>query len=99
MANGIDPTLQQALYDFTETISAKPNMTEKEIFQKFPEFRNDKNLLSSAFDYAETYKSGKYKNISEMNAKFPEFDESNYLKKKNLPLYRRLLQKVLPHQN
>jgi len=86
MAQGIDPTLQQALYDFTETISANPNLTEKEIYSKFPEFKNDKNILQSAYDYAETYKSGEYKSEQEINSKFPEFDESVFgkaLKKKD----------------
>lgn len=78
MAQGIDPTLQQALLDFSETITAKPNLTDKEIFQKFPEFNNDANTLQSAKDYAATLNSGKYKTTAEINAKFPEFD----LKKK-----------------
>jgi len=75
---------QQSLSDFSATITAKPNLTKEEIFQKFPEFNNDESLLQSAMDYHETSKSGKYKDITELNSKFPEFEfEIEDVKKKD----------------
>lgn len=66
-------SIQQALYDFDATIKAKPNLTNKELLLKFPEFNNDVEKLHSAFDYSKTLNSGKYKNANEFNFKFPEF--------------------------
>ncbi len=72
---------QEALSDFAATIEAKPNLTPKELLQKFPEFNNDSNALQAAFDYHETSKSGKYKTAEELNAKFPEFEFTDIKKK------------------
>ena len=73
---------QQALNDFSSTIEAKPNLTEKELLQKFPEFNNDSKVLQAAYDYNATSKSGKYKNVDELNGKFPEFEFTDVKKKR-----------------
>ena len=65
---------QQVLNDFTATLDAKPELTQAEIFQKFPEFNNDPGFLQVAMDYHATVKSGKYGDAEEINAKFPELD-------------------------
>ncbi len=65
---------QQVLSDFAATIEAKPNLTKQEIYQKFPEFGGDDNVLQAAVDYQATSKSGKYSNLAELNSKFPEFE-------------------------
>lgn len=72
---------QKALNDFASTIEAKPNLTSKELLQKFPEFNNDLKVLQSAFDYHATSKSGKYKTVDELNGKFPEFEFTDVKKK------------------
>lgn len=78
MPNGVNDSevTQQTLADFGATISAKPNLTPQEIFQKFPEFKNNANTLQSALDYETTLKSGKYKDVNQLNSKFPEFNLS-----------------------
>lgn len=65
--------LQSVLYDFDATIKAKPQLSEAELLDLFPEFGNDANKLKAAFDYSATLSSGKYKSPEEFNAKFPEF--------------------------
>ena len=65
--------IQQSLLDFHATILAKPNLSDKDLLQKFPEFGNDSKKLQAAKDYAATMESGKYKSTSEFNNKFPEF--------------------------
>jgi hypothetical protein len=65
---------KQTLADYSATISAKPNLTQAEIFQKFPEFNNDVKFLQSATDYHATLSSGKYKSEQEVDSKFPEFE-------------------------
>ncbi len=65
---------QQVLSDFAATIEAKPNLSKQEIYQKFPEFGGDDNVLQAAVDYQATSKSGKYSNLAELNSKFPEFE-------------------------
>lgn len=77
--------IQQSLYDFDATIKAKPNLTDKELMSKFPEFGNDISKLQSAKDYSATLNSGKYKDVSEFNVKFPEFF-SDVKKKESTPL-------------
>ena len=81
-------TIQQTLFDFNATIKANPNLTEKELLFRFPEFNNDKRKLRAAFDYSATLNSGKYKNIGEFNYKFPEFfgvsNDSLELKKSDM---------------
>jgi hypothetical protein len=72
---------QKVLNDFASTIEAKPNLTSKELLQKFPEFNNDLKVLQSAFDYHATSKSGKYKTVDELNGKFPEFEFTDVKKK------------------
>lgn len=72
---------QQALSDFSATITAKPYLTQDEVFEKFPEFNNDPKLLQSALDYSATAQSGKYKTVEELNSKFPEFDFTESQKK------------------
>lgn len=65
---------QQSLLDFDATINAQPDIDDATLFEKFPEFANDTNLLQSAVDYSETLRSGKYgDNMQELNSKFPEF--------------------------
>lgn len=63
----------QILADFSATKEAKPNLSQAEWLQKFPEFGNDPTLLQAAFDYDETVRSGKYPNQDELRSKFPEF--------------------------
>lgn len=63
----------QILADFSATKQAKPNLTEGEWLQKFPEFNNDSKLLQAAFDYDATVQSGKYSDVGELQSKFPEF--------------------------
>lgn len=75
--------IQQSLYDFDATIKAKPNLTDKELLSKFPEFGNDINKLQAAKDYSVTLNSGKYKSVDEFNNKFPEFFSVE--KKNSLP--------------
>lgn len=65
---------RQSLADFSATVEAKPNLSEEELFAKFPEFNSDRDLLQSALDYHTTKKSGKYKTDQELDAKFPEFE-------------------------
>lgn len=77
---------QQALSDFSATITAKPDLTKEEIFSKFPEFNNDESFLQSVMDYHATASSGKYKDVAELNSKFPEFEfEANDDSKKKEP--------------
>jgi hypothetical protein len=73
--------IQQALYDFDATIAKKPNLTDKDLLIKFPEFGNDIKKIQAARDYSATMNSGKYKDASEFNSKFPEFFS---VEKKNL---------------
>lgn len=73
--------IQQALIDFDVTIKAKPNLSDKELLSKFPEFGNDINKLQAAKDYSATLNSGKYKDPSEFNSKFPEFFAEEVKKK------------------
>ena len=64
--------IQQALYDFDETLRTK-DYSNEELLSKFPEFNNSQELLDAAFDYSATLNSGKYKSSEEFNDKFPEF--------------------------
>lgn len=64
---------EQVLADFQATKKVKPNLSDSEWLEKFPEFNNDKELLQAAFDYDATVKSGKYKTKEELQGKFPEF--------------------------
>ena len=75
--------IQQTLEDFKATVSAKPNLSDKELLSKFPEFSGSNEKLQSAKDYVATQNSGKYKSQAEINSKFPEFfgetkKQSNY---------------------
>ena len=63
----------QILADFSATRQAKPNLTEAEWLQKFPEFGNSHDMLQAAFDYDATVRSGKYTDTTELQSKFPEF--------------------------
>jgi len=65
--------IQKALLDFSATIKAKPDLSTKEILQKFPEFDNQAFKINAAKDYAKTLASKKYKTTEELNFKFPEF--------------------------
>ena len=65
--------IQKALLDFSATIKAKPNLSTKEILEKFPEFDNQAFKVNAARDYAKTLTSKKYKTTEELNSKFPEF--------------------------
>jgi Fe-S cluster biosynthesis and repair protein YggX len=65
--------IQKALLDFSATIKAKPNLSTKEILQKFPEFDNQAFKINAAKDYARTMETKKYKTTEELNSKFPEF--------------------------
>jgi hypothetical protein len=65
--------IQKALLDFSATIKAKPDLSTKEILQKFPEFDNQAFKINAAKDYAKTLASKKYKTTEELNSKFPEF--------------------------
>ena len=62
---------QNVLADFALTMQESPNLTEKEILSKFPEFDNDINAVHSALDYVATVQGGIPKDIS---TKFPEFN-------------------------
>jgi hypothetical protein len=73
-----DDTLQ----DFIATTTAKPNLSNEELLQKFPEFKGDEALLQSAYDYKATVASGKYPDTTELNSKFPEFFTADVKKKK-----------------
>ena len=77
-----DGNIQQSLYDFNATVKAKPNLSDKELLQKFPEFNNDTKKLQAAKDYSATLNSGKYKSADEFNHKFPEFFGGETVKKK-----------------
>jgi len=74
--------IQEALYDFDATIKANPNLSDKELLSKFPEFGNDTKKLQAAKDYSATLSSGKYKSVDEFNNKFPEFFDD--IKKKEV---------------
>lgn len=67
--------IQKVLLDFDATIQAKPELTDDELLQKFPEFENDTAKLVAARDYSATLNSDKYKGPEEFNDKFPEFFE------------------------
>lgn len=73
---------QNVLADFALTMQESPNLTEKEILSKFPEFDNDVNAIHSALDYVATVQGGIPKDIG---TKFPEFDfgGTNPAEKKN----------------
>jgi len=71
MPNGDD--IQKILNDFVATVEAKPNLTDKELLDKFPELENDQEKLIAAKDYYSTSKYGTYKTVEELNEKFPEF--------------------------
>lgn len=62
----------QVLADFQATLKAKPNLTDDEWFELFPEFEKRKDLLQAAFDYDATLKEKNYSN-DELMSKFPEF--------------------------
>jgi hypothetical protein len=62
---------QNVLADFALTMQDSPNLTEKEILSKFPEFDNDINAVHSALDYIATVQGGIPKDIG---TKFPEFN-------------------------
>lgn len=64
---------QSTLDDFVVTLDKSPNLTDKELLSKFPEFGNDINALNSAFDYVATIK-GKDYSQQELYSKFPEFN-------------------------
>ena len=64
--------IQQALYDFDATIKAKPELTDSDLLELFPELEGDTARLRAAYDYSATLNSGKYKGPEEFNAKFPE---------------------------
>ena len=89
--------IQQALIDFDVTIKAKPNLSDKELLSKFPEFGNDINKLQAAKDYSATLNSGKYKDPSEFNSKFPEFFAEE-VKKNDTPSPSSATQLPLPNQ-
>lgn len=89
--------IQQALIDFDVTIKAKPNLSDKELLSKFPEFDNDINKLQAAKDYSATLNSGKYKDPSEFNSKFPEFFAEE-VKKKDIPSQSSATKLPLPNQ-
>ena len=55
----------QILADFSAKKQEKPNLTEGEWLQKFPEFNNDSKLLQAAFDYDATVQSVLYPSFPE----------------------------------
>lgn len=75
--------IEGVLNDFIATIEAKPNLSNGELLKKFPEFKNNKELLNAAFDYSATISSGKYKGKEELHSKFPEFFKTEGVNKKD----------------
>ena len=75
--------IQQTLLDFHATVTDKPNLSDADLFKKFPEFGSDSKKLQAAKDYAATLESGKYKSTEEVNTKFPEFFQKSIEKKTN----------------
>jgi hypothetical protein len=69
------------LQDFIATTTAKPNLSNEELLQKFPEFKGDEALLQSAYDYKATVASGKYSDATQLKSKFPEFFTAEVKKK------------------
>ncbi len=75
---------QQVLKDFAVTLADSPNLSEKEILTKFPEFENDVNAIQSARDYWATVGDAP-EPPKDIFGKFPEFDfgGTNPAEKKN----------------
>lgn len=73
--------LQSALNDYIATWNSGKRYSDKEVFEKFPEFENNPEILKSANDYVASWNSGKYDDVEEMNSKFPEFFGSDLKKK------------------
>ena len=48
--------IHEALIDFHVTIKAKPHLTIKEIYFKFPEFNNDSTILNTVYVYSNKLK-------------------------------------------
>ena len=70
---GNNPITQQVLNDFITTIDKSKDLSDKELFTKFPEFGGDEKKLQSAKDYYTTFYAGDHKSPEEINSKFPEF--------------------------
>ena len=70
---GNNPITQQVLNDFITTIDESKDLSDKDLFTKFPEFGGDEKKLQSAKDYYTTFYAGDHKSPEEINSKFPEF--------------------------
>lgn len=66
---------EQVLKDFAVTLADNPNLSEREILAKFPEFDNDVNAIQSARDYWATVGDAP-KPPKDIFGKFPEFNFS-----------------------
>lgn len=64
----------QILADFVATIEAKPTVQQKYLYDVFPEFDNDPEMLDAAYRFFATYKSkGNMGLALAQKDKFPEF--------------------------